>query len=405
MGWPIDDLSRDNLNSDTDDPALARPDLSNAVAKLQQAIGGRGTTNGVCELDADALVPVSRIPTIPVSRGGTGATTAAAARSLLGMGTAATLNAGVANGAATLNANGELTTLPAGASVAPSGYLLQSNGAWIPSPAPGAGSISQSLLKTSDGAISVLTSSSTHYVLPGGQYGFYPRFVTDSLLVPGASASVHIANTLFTFVEASYINVTPVGGTVDVTIKQRYVQASPPYDLGDGEAATFLFCVVRNSDRSVVSTWLSDDPPWANNGPTNIRADEYDNTGSACKWVVDIPFDHDAVVAARKDPVLRARLREALRLRKRKLVPITQEMKQADMQLIPHPFGDLPRGHSVVLVDPVGDIALDLRELSDAGEDVGALLTKDYVRVRSQDLGRVSPRGVFVRQVAWRDNG
>lgn len=46
------------------------------------------------------------LSTVPVNKGGTGATTASAARTNLGLGTAATLDAGVANGVATLDSGG-----------------------------------------------------------------------------------------------------------------------------------------------------------------------------------------------------------------------------------------------------------------------------------------------------------
>jgi hypothetical protein len=46
------------------------------------------------------------LSTVPVNKGGTGATTASTARTNLGLGTAATLDAGVANGVATLDSGG-----------------------------------------------------------------------------------------------------------------------------------------------------------------------------------------------------------------------------------------------------------------------------------------------------------
>src|SRR3990167_709514 len=63
-----------------------------------------------------------------------------------------------------------------------------------------------------------------------------------------------------------------------MSAQQRYVQASPPYNLGDGDVPLFVFVVV-NSLGKIESTYVAQDPPWANNGPTNIQPDFIDLQG------------------------------------------------------------------------------------------------------------------------------
>ncbi len=106
MPWPIDDVNLTNTDSGTDSPSLARTDINITQQRLKEVIAGRGTADGVCELDASALVPLSRLPTVTVPYGGTGRTSLTANGVLVGAGTGA------------IN------------SVAPgtSGYVLTSNG-------------------------------------------------------------------------------------------------------------------------------------------------------------------------------------------------------------------------------------------------------------------------------------
>lgn len=65
MGWPSSDPTKVHLDQTTDDPAQARAELATLVDKVIEIIGGRGTANGVCELDASQQVPVTRLGNAP----------------------------------------------------------------------------------------------------------------------------------------------------------------------------------------------------------------------------------------------------------------------------------------------------------------------------------------------------
>lgn len=59
MPWPNDDLATTALDAETDRPP--RTMFLRLVQRVQTIIAGRGTANGVCDLDANARVPGARI--------------------------------------------------------------------------------------------------------------------------------------------------------------------------------------------------------------------------------------------------------------------------------------------------------------------------------------------------------
>lgn len=63
MTFPTANVSIANLDSETDDPSLARTDLLDAVNKLNLIMAEGGAATGVALLDNSAQMPVSTIPT------------------------------------------------------------------------------------------------------------------------------------------------------------------------------------------------------------------------------------------------------------------------------------------------------------------------------------------------------
>lgn len=67
MAWPIDDLNTSGTDQGTDTPPRAM--FNTLITRVKELIAGRGTANGICELDASSQVPISRIPDIGSANG------------------------------------------------------------------------------------------------------------------------------------------------------------------------------------------------------------------------------------------------------------------------------------------------------------------------------------------------
>jgi len=256
----------------------------------------------------------------------------------------------------------------------------------------GNSAVAQAKVKTATGEVSI-NNGSANLTLPGGQYGWYPEIKKAGPVDPSHQIGLNSTNT--SYLTNIFITASGDSGAFGYA-QQRYVQASPPYDLGGGEVPLFVFALVDTLG-NIRATYAAADPPWANNGPTDIRADFIDAAGSAFKLA------RPAVnVAKLSDPVTReaelAKLDAAPQL-----VEITQAVKQADMPLIPHPFmGNPLTGMTVVLLDPVAPLNERLLRLLESGESVAALLHGDYLRIGNTPLPRSGPPGVIAVSANWK---
>jgi hypothetical protein len=181
-------------------------------------------------------------------------------------------------------------------------------------------------------------------------------------------------------------------------VRQRYLQASPPYDLGDGEVPLFVFALVER-DGTVRAVYSAPDPPWANNGPTDIRPHF---------WRDGRPMQRRRKCPRKPKTAGKAALAawlDAVRASEAEEVEVTPALKNADMGLIPHPFlGNDLAGRTVVLLDPVATLTRDLVALHEGGESVNALLHEDWLRVDNAALRRCCPPGVQACAAKWRNS-
>lgn len=250
-------------------------------------------------------------------------------------------------------------------------------------------SVSQGDLNTSVGSVSVSTaligSTPSDVTLPGGAYGFWVQ--TRKVMSGGAnSASGTLApfeadgTATTAYATRARLTITKTSGASLDTFfaQQRYITASPPFDMGDGEAGGFGFLKVNKSGE-IVATYFADVPPWGYNGPTDIRA---------CK----------------KCPITGTKYRKVMKKRTLEQImdgaeveyeyePITQKIKNADMALIPHPFGDLAKDETIVLLDPMDDRIRRLTEYQNAGGDIAEFLAK--IKPDNERLRRKGPKGVM----------
>lgn len=260
-----------------------------------------------------------------------------------------------------------------------SGFNL--NNDVIPYGAIASGAVGQTELKTTTEEDSKSGSGTQLIVTSAGEYGFVPvaksstTNTTNMGVLGGVMDDVSLLGvTSYT----SYISIS--SSTLYTTYGQtRYVTASPPYDLGDGQIDLFAWVLI-GSNNQIKAIQTSITPPWAYNGPTDIRPDKTVK-GKKIKTKKEINEQTGEIVT--------------------KEFEITMAFKNSDMNLIPHPFVNLEENDTVILLDPP-DMGY-LAECREAGLSINSLLHDDYLRVDNVPINRASPIGVTPCRFKWRD--
>ena len=263
-----------------------------------------------------------------------------------------------------------------------------------------AAAVAQSELKTTTGTVSAapIVGAGTNLTLPGGEYGFYPRIRSSVSNTWRHQISFDTSNTSY----VTNIYVENSGGTGPTAyVIQRYIQASPPYDLGDGAIGLFVFAHLR-PDGTIDAVYAAQDPPWALNGPTDITPSRIDKTTGRKYKLVPRGFGPDwrarfKTMTEQQKAALIAKLRAG----DMDELEITQEIKNKDMPLIPHPFVDGAGDGTIVLIDPVG-FADELAKCHERGVDVNDLLHEGYVNIDNNPLSANAPPGVIPVAARWK---
>lgn len=272
--------------------------------------------------------------------------------------------------------------------------------------------VSQSKLKVASGDDSMnytstdLTGISRFWVPPGGIYGLgWDHSISGSTSYSSMQLEiVHrapvVSAPVTNVVMGLFLNYSGMAsdssGTGTVT--QWYIQASPPYDLGDGLVPLFVFALVGD-DGAVKRVWSAPDAPWHYNGPTDIRPQRTDSvSGRKYRLMHPLSAEFGSLGAARKalsPSQFLARTEEP-----QVEVEITQAMKQSDMALIPHPF--VADSGTIVLLDPVSPVVGKLFDLHENRIHIGDLLREGYVSIDNIALPRSGPPGVMVVGPKWK---
>lgn len=185
----------------------------------------------------------------------------------------------------------------------------------------------------------------------------------------------------------------------------RYIQASPPYDLGYGEIPLFMFATIDKNSGKVSRLDLALDAPWHYNGPTNIKADVYKDNNSF-KYIkpVETELLNEGISLIDMSHSNRRAYLARLRDEKPELISLSQNIKNADIDIVPHPFlGDDLSSKIVVLLHPCCDECLDVLALREQGEKIDINFANKYLKIENSALSVRSPKGVLTVGFKWKN--
>lgn len=249
-----------------------------------------------------------------------------------------------------------------------------------------ASSVNQTALKTTTGEGS--TTGTAIYALPGGSYGFFIRIRNSG----AGTASIEdeseqtdpSSDTIYSTVSTTFTMGLSIQATAGTTyLEQRYIQASPPYNLGP----LFIYVIIdKNGNIETVS--IAPDPPWANNGPTNIRPDYY-SAGKGYKKIKKAKKSGDKLILPIEYEVSEQE--------------ITMDYKDSDMNLIPHPFqGNDLTDKTIAIIEPGSDLCCELFELHETGESISELFHEGYFTIDNQPLTMKAPMECMPVSAKWK---
>ena len=263
-----------------------------------------------------------------------------------------------------------------------------------------ANAVGISELKASSGVVSGAGTAPVDVTLPGGQYGFYSQIKTNNA---SYAALARISDALTSTSYITNISIYSNNTSGITSAQQTYIEASPPYDLGDGVVGLFIFAMINNTTGKIESVYQAPEAPWHYNGKTDIRG-KLDPDGKKYrvrKNMENMPF---ALSDIKNDKVKLKEYIDAFTSAETVKELITQEICQLDMIDIPHPFisNDLT-GKTVVMLDPVCDLNHQLQEMSRHDQfDLNQLIHDEYFTIDNSDIGLVSPNGVLVPSFKWK---
>lgn len=180
----------------------------------------------------------------------------------------------------------------------------------------------------------------------------------------------------------------------------RYISASPPYNLGDGDIPLFVYLEVR-PDGTIEKCDTAMDPPWYYNGPRRINPYTVMKTpaGNRYRRVRQIIAEFGSPRAARAAGLTRAQIIDRLMTDPMVDEDLTMQIKIRDAVHIPHPFTAVTPGNTVVLLNPFNammDRLFALFQELDPEENPCKLFSDGRFNVSNTALNLNAPPGVIV---------
>jgi len=220
-----------------------------------------------------------------------------------------------------------------------------------------------------------LRGYSSHSTGTTGAVGLQNADASTSALITGNSSTY---SAFSRYMKTLRYNALGTSKTLSVDVDITYISSSPPYNLGDGEIPIFVFILLDeyNAPKGVITDVT---PPWVYNGPTIARPDFYQN-GVGFRQEKTINEDTGEIETS--------------------IIEITQDVKNADMNIIPHPFV-AKDSDKVLLLDPVSTI--ELLEIKNTGEKISHLIFGDYLRLDNTPISRAAPNGVTPTKFKWKN--
>lgn len=182
------------------------------------------------------------------------------------------------------------------------------------------------------------------------------------------------------------------------TFRLPYINSSPPYDpFGLGPMMDFVYALIDNATGTIEQVCNSPDPPWVYNGPTPIAPRE-----RLRKWMRErakLPTlsksptaqelaAYRAAVESYDEPT-QAEIKAVLNSKP------TESEKNADMDLIPHPWvgnnfgpGGNMEGKTIVLI--AGSMADALTKAKQAGDEIADILLRGYITLDNKNIAGAS---------------
>lgn len=258
----------------------------------------------------------------------------------------------------------------------------------------GSNAVGQSELKTttSDQSVSIAVSSDSFISVTGGRnsMGLFrdgsDNFIADRIYM-GSSTRVGFRN-------------NTSGSSKTAYVYSSYVQASPPYNLGDGDIPLFVYVEVENVTGKPLSISVAPEASWHYNGDTDIVASRKEGARS-WKEVPQIISDlNDANMTKQESVRLGIYTREEIASRlisdPKTEIELTQGIKNADMNVVPHPYvGRSMRNSTMVMFDPVSSKTEMLLKMHDDGEKILKLIEDGKIQFGNTALDRVMPNGII----------